>query len=220
MNPHRAEVMHLKLLEQKQSDLQRSGLNSKEIPQAVKKKLAMANVLFSKIRASCTANKKQKTRKAMTNIVGGEILSKYRGIRQLNRETGISRSSLRKAKSKVIELKARARLTLAREDLRRVAVDYMERDDISIQMPGKNDAKKHEGEKHQTRILNDYLSNIYDKFKTENIDTKISFSLFCKMRPNYILLTSLISRNTCLCSKHQNMAMKLKCLRSQDLQFC
>lgn len=57
MNSHRAEVMHLKLLEQKQTDLQRSGLNSKEIPQAVKKKLAMANVLFSEIRASCTANK-------------------------------------------------------------------------------------------------------------------------------------------------------------------
>ena len=113
----------------------------------------------------------------------------------------------------------RARPTLLRESIKEQVHSFMERDDISRVMPGKNDAKMHEGEKKQVRVLKDYLLNIYEPFKTEMPNSSISFSLFCKLRPSYILLTSLISRNTCLCSKHQNFAMKLKAMRSLGLQI-
>lgn len=39
------------------------------------------------------------------------------------------------------------------------------------------------------------------------------------MRPNNILTTSLLSRNTCLCTTHQNMALKLKCLKSLNIDI-
>ena len=39
---------------------------------------------------------------------------------------------------------------------------------------------------------------------------KLSYSAFCKLRPSNIHVTALLSRNKCLCTKHQNMAMKLK----------
>ena len=64
--------------------------------------------------------------------------------------------------------------------------------------PGKADAKKVEtGEKMQTRVLTDYIKNLYDKYMSENPDADISMSTFQRLRPNNILLTSFISRNTC-----------------------
>jgi hypothetical protein len=62
-------------------------------------------------------------------------------------------SLLRKAIFK--ELKSRTRLTLARDTIRRLINNYMERNDLNIQMHRKNDTKKHACEKHQMRILND-----------------------------------------------------------------
>ena len=84
--------------------------------------------------------------------------------------------------TKTIAMKGRKRLELRSDKIRKHVVDFMERDDIRIQMPDKNDARLHEGENK---------------------------TIFSSFRPKYILLTSFISRNTCLCSRHQNFAMKL-----------
>ena len=81
-------------------------------------------------------------------------------------------------------------------------------------MPGKADYKKHEGVKIQKTYLNGYFDNLYAKFKAENPEIKISRWLFCKLRSSYILMTSFTSRNTCLCQPHQNVALKLRCLKA------
>ena len=88
---------------------------------------------------------------------------------------------------------------------------FLERDDNNRCQPGKADAKKNnDGVKEQTRVLTDYLSNLHDKFLSENPGLKLSCATFCRLRPRHILLTTLISRSSCLCTKHQNMALKLR----------
>ena len=37
--------------------------------------------------------------------------------------------------------------------------------------------------------------------------------VYCRIRPSHVLLTSFLSRSTCLCTKHQNMALTLKTMR-------
>ena len=64
--------------------------------------------------------------------------------------------------------------------------------------------------KIQKRLLNDYLSNLYEKFKTEYPEDALSFSSFCRMRPPNILLVNFTTRNACLCTRHQNLSLKLK----------
>lgn len=54
------------------------------------------------------------------------------------------------------------------------------------------------------------------KFIAECPTIKLSRATFCRMRPIHILTTSFISRSTCLCTKHQNMALLVKALRKQD----
>lgn len=81
-------------------------------------------------------------------------------------------------------------------------------------MPGKRDCTVVDKCKEQTRILNDYLSNTFIRFQATHPAVKISFSSFCKLRPRHVRLTKFLSRNSCLCAKHQNMALKLKVLKA------
>ena len=74
------------------------------------------------------------------------------------------------------------------------------------------------GEKIQTRVLTDYLSNLHHKFLAEYPDVQLSFTSFCRIRPKHILTTSFIVRSSCLCTKHQNMALTAKTLKKEGIE--
>ena len=94
----------------------------------------------------------------------------------------------------------------------------MERDDNSRNMPGKADCVKSiAGERSQKRILTDYLSTLYQKRESENPEMKLLFPSFCRIRPKHVLLMSFITRDTCLCTKHQNMSLTLNAVKSRDM---
>ena len=94
-------------------------------------------------------------------------------------------------------------------------LEFFGRDDNSRMMPGKKDDKIIEKgtPKIQKRILNDYLSNLYDKFVAEYPEDRLSFASFCRMRPSNYLLVNFTTLTACLCTRHQNMALKLKSLK-------
>ena len=104
-------------------------------------------------------------------------------------------------------------------------IEFLERDDNSRMMPGKKDFKTVRGkeglgkEKKQKRILNDYMKNLHEKYLAEFSQRKISLAMFCRFRPAYLLLVNFASRNVCLCSRHQNLALKLKALKSIQVLF-
>ena len=87
---------------------------------------------------------------------------------------------------------------------------FLSRDDNSRKMPGKKDGQG----QIQNRVLNDYRKNLHLKFLVENPEIKVSTGTFSKLRPSSIKLCNFLSKNTCLCTKHQNFALKCKCLQS------
>ena len=91
---------------------------------------------------------------------------------------------------------------------------FLERDDNSSCLPGKRDATKSKAGTTQTRVLNDYLYSLHLKFKSENPGIRISLTTFSSMCPRYMKLVHFSSRKTCLCQKHQNIALKVKGLKS------
>ena len=99
-------------------------------------------------------------------------------------------------------------------------IEFLERVDNSRMMPGKKDFKTVRGqeglgkEKKQKRILNDYMKNLHEKYLAEFPERKTSLAMFCRFRPAYLLLVNFASQNICLCSGHQNLALKLKTLKS------
>ncbi|VDH94171.1 Hypothetical predicted protein [Mytilus galloprovincialis] len=60
--------------------------------------------------------------------------------------------------------------------------------------------------------------NLYEKFKLENPTIHISRTVFYKLRPPHIILADFANRKTCLCSKHQNLALKIKGLKNGGLR--
>ena len=93
---------------------------------------------------------------------------------------------------------------------------FLERDDNSRMMLGKNDAKKSEGVKMQKRVFCDNLYNLHEKFQAENSTEKMSHATFCRFRPSHIMLTAFTSRNTCLWQCHQNLALILRALKGKE----
>jgi len=89
---------------------------------------------------------------------------------------------------------------------------FLERDDNSRAMPGKNDKAKTVKGHVQRRVLNDNMAFLHMKYQAET-SSKVSFSTFFVMRPKHIGLTRYLSRNKCLCQKHQNMALALKSMK-------
>ena len=98
-----------------------------------------------------------------------------------------------------------------------IVVKFLQSEDNCTVMPGKKDTKKVDGETYQKVILNDYMHNLYDKFRLEHPDGKISRAVFYRLRPQHVKLVSFSTRATCLCMRHQNMSLKLRALRNIGL---
>ncbi|XP_071479520.1 uncharacterized protein [Diadema antillarum] len=95
-------------------------------------------------------------------------------------------------------------------------INFLTRDDNSRLMPGKRDAAKSGNAKQQIRVLSDYVCNLYIKYKSENVDKRhVSLSAFQRIRRSqpHLKLVQFAARNTSLCQKHQNFALKLKALK-------
>ena len=184
----------------------------------IKKQLLLGNAVISEIKSA-----KEKTpkgnMKALHRVVSGKIVKKYRCTSLLATRTGFCRHKLGQAENKNHQVQKSLRNSIVKRH-QGVSEEFLKREDNSKFQPGKADEKKiNKTEKKQTYILTDYLSNLYNKFKSENPTLKISFTSFCRSRPKYILLTAFSSRSACLCTKHQNAVLSLKVLKREGIDI-
>ena len=185
----------------------------------VRRKLLSANTIMAEVKAARDATSKKK-RQNLHRIISGGIARKYRCLTSIQRTTRLSRKSLSKVfdKNLVNHVTTETRTCKSR-NMKSEIVDFFMRDDNSRSQPGKADVKKTEtGEKKQTRVLTDYIKNLYEKYISEKPEANISRSTFQRLRPKHILLTSFICRNTCQCMHHQNMALKVQSIRKAGIK--
>ncbi|MES9884689.1 MAG: hypothetical protein ABW185_27915 [Sedimenticola sp.] len=195
------------------SEIREAGLSPRELPKSIVRKLELGNTVCQEIKDAMEQNQQQSKRKVIKQVLNGRAMRKYRCVTLLRQKTGVNLKVNYTGKN--VEFTKRYRNMKEQKQLRKTVSSFYERDDVSRCMPGKKDVKKsNDGEKKQTRVLTDYLSTVHAKFLAESPNVKCSLSQFCKLRPDHVKLTNLITRNTCLCTTHQNMALKLKCLRS------
>ncbi|XP_060604512.1 uncharacterized protein LOC132757278 [Ruditapes philippinarum] len=183
----------------------------------VHKELVFANAVCDEIKVA--AHKAPvKAKRILQNLVAGNLLKKYKLLKRFGEKTNTSRNKLSKVKCKSVSienLNRRREIAKSREKV----IEFLERDENSRAMPGKCDYVRSEnGEKYQTRVLTDYLSTLYHKFMSENPSIKLSFTSFTRIRPARIRLTHMITRDTCLCTKHQNMSLTLKALKKKNIE--
>jgi len=110
-----------------------------------------------------------------------------------------------------------------RERLHHSVKQFYVRDDMSHTTAGKKTITKCK-RKMQKRFVTDSLQDLHRKFLSEFPHMKISYALFCRMRPFWVLLPNLKSRETCLCKLHNNFQflaeklLNLHLLQSASLQ--
>jgi hypothetical protein len=92
--------------------------------------------------------------------------------------------------------------------IKTLVVDFIQRDDNSRIMGGKKFTVTRHGNKKQIRLLNDSMKNLHEKFLSEHT-SKISYSLFCKLKPFYVIKPTEKHRETCLCKHHENIQFKI-----------
>ena len=101
-------------------------------------------------------------------------------------------------------------------NLYKAVINFFNHDDVSTALPRKHDAKKIKQGKTriQKQKLNNYLSNLHQKFVFEHqSNMSCSFTSFARMRPKNFVMVNFADRRTCLRTIHPNYDLKLKMLR-------
>ena len=70
-----------------------AGLNPEQRTK-IRKQLLMGNALISEINQTKVAGKSKQKKRILSNIVSGNILKKYRGLRWLSEKTGLNRNKM------------------------------------------------------------------------------------------------------------------------------
>lgn len=193
-------------------ELENAGLNpSSSKIHGIRKKLMFANSVGKEVKSVVDANPVKKG--LITKVICGETTKKYRFKSTVSKLCGISRRQIDKmGNDKQLLEQKRFRMPMLRANLRRKVSEFLSRDDNSRQNPGKKDCiktSKDDKEKTQTRVLHHYMYELYKKFIGEH-GRIMSKASFYRCRPKHILLAKHLCRRTCLCTKHQNMALKLQ----------
>jgi len=96
--------------------------------------------------------------------------------------------------------------------MKREISQFYVRDDVSRTTAGKKETITRNKMKMQKRFLLETLENLHRKFKSENRTMSVSYSMFCRLRPFWVLLPDLKSRDTCLCKLHENLSLMAEIL--------
>jgi len=93
---------------------------------------------------------------------------------------------------------------------------FFTRDDNSRITTGRKQTITKKKVKKQKRFLADTMKNLHKKFLTENTNN-ISYSLFCKLCPFWVVHPTLSERNTCMCKIHENLRFVIEKLHNLRL---
>ncbi|WAR24778.1 hypothetical protein MAR_038447 [Mya arenaria] len=158
--------------------------------------------LVMNVRKWCSRSNSRLERRMLSNvIVGKRVLEKY-GLGAYARSVlGISRRYMyRKGRS--------VRPAGVKSRMKTKVKAFLERDDNSRITSDKQATITRNGVKMQKRLLNGDLINIYKKYESEG--NKISYSMFCKLRPFWIVKPTEKDRDTCLCKLYENLNYKIQ----------
>ncbi|CAC5390838.1 unnamed protein product [Mytilus coruscus] len=184
-------------------------ISKKTSADKVRRKLVLYHTMTNELKESNKMYKfKAKPKSSIYPISSVCYLKKYRMLSCTAEETGLTRNTLAgMAKLKIKEKYQRKRSLKEQEKYQIAIMEFLERSDNSTTMPNKKDVKKVNDQQKPKRILNDYIDNLYDKFRLENQTFKVSRATFYRCRPSNIMPVSFTTKRSCLCIKHQNMAL-------------
>lgn len=226
-NANRWKQKHFRLLkstQQSPSPNKKAELTIKKGVNEVKKKLILGEIIMSGLKSPATSARTSETFTAASTPKTGphtprstlnleadvlasrlfknskHVLKKYHLKKEVKSIIGWRRSH------KIFKRKASPKDTKSNSlffKIKMKIVEFLEDDENSFFAPGKRDTITKNKIKKQKRYLRDSLLNLHKKY-IHLTQRKISYALFCRCRPFWIMQQKLSNRDTCMCKKHAN----------------
>ena len=168
----------------------------------LRKRIEFSSAVMSGIRKTYQNSRSNKTKQWINRLVRGH-LKKYGFLRMANALLGVQRKGFNIDNPSDIHIYKRKPHNSVRTRLSERVNAFLSRDDNSRITTSKNDVISRKGTTLQRRLLSESMTRLHKKF-TDESDKKISYSLFCKLKPFHIVPPTLKDRETCLCQRHEN----------------
>lgn len=180
-------------------------MNSPSARNTVKKKLLFAEVIHQQLKENYAALPTEKEKRVFKRMISGKAVKKY-GILQNEKNM----KPLKKiGKVGLMESKRKAKASY--ELMKTKIINFLEDDSNTRLCAGKRDYVTKKGDRKQKRVLLDTLRNLHKSFM-KKCNIKISYSLFCRLKPFWIVQPNCDKRDTCLCVTHANVDLILTAL--------
>ena len=99
--------------------------------------------------------------------------------------------------------------------MKRKLEEFFERDDVSRMTSDKKATITRNGNKKQIRFLADDLKTLHAKYLSEGYS--VSYTLFCQLRPFWVIKPREKDRKTCMCKIHDNLSLKINTAYKEGL---
>lgn len=183
--------------------------NDEKKVEAVKKKLLFSEVMQSQLTKNMELTKNDNEKKIFRKVLSGKIVNKYRVLDQIKIKPLIRSPTIQKS---LLDITRKTRTDKINLKLEKLVIEFFEDDCNSRLCPGKKDSITKNKIKKQKRFLLDSMKNLFSRFiQTKNI--KISYTMFCRLRPFWVVSPNVNQRETCLCVTHTNLDLTLFTLK-------
>lgn len=193
-------------------------LQNVPVSNKVRRSLLTHHALMANIKTTFASTKTKREKRVMARLFTGKLLKKY----GLQKEISATLHVSRKWRKNPGEGNVKYRSLCSK--LQSKVVAFLTRDENSRLTAGKKQTITRGRIRKQKRFLNDTLRNLHRRFLSEHPLVRISYSLFCRMRPFWVVTPTLADRETCLCKTHENLSFlveklhSLKLLKSLDME--
>lgn len=195
-------------------------LRGSSVSAEVKKTLLFHNCLMSEINKTTAECTTEAEKQISSKIIGGKIFKRYR-VTKFAKESGLMiswkrmKSNQRKSETPNFIYERKAQINALGENTKEQIVAFYERDDNSRISTNKKDTITRKKLKKQKRFLLDSMRSLHVKFCSEtNLDVRVGYTSFTKLKPFWVVIPTAADRDTCLCKLHDNLQLKADRLHS------
>jgi hypothetical protein len=192
--------------------------DSPSVSAKVRKTLNFHHTVIAQIRSRYKDTSTQRSRQFLARCVTGKILKKYRFNNTLKSALGMSANRVyntsNKAQCSTLYIR-KPSISCSSCMQETIKMFYICEDNSRMTTCAKQTVTKGKMKK-QKQLLNDTMKNLHLKYVAKNVSEKVSYPVFCRLRPFGVKAPTASDRDTCQCRNHENthfMAKKLKSLK-------
>lgn len=170
------------------------------------KKALFGEVMKMQLEENFAKTRNYKDKAEFRKVISGKVVDKYKIWTIKNKAV-----TYKKTRPQLDKKKRNLKLKM-----QSLVQEFFEDDANSRLAAGKKEFITRKQVKKQKRYLNDSLLKLHKKF-LKTTPLIISYSLFSRLRPFWVVPPTLSNRETCTCTYHENMDLKIAALRTANI---